>query len=55
MASSASSTEKMGQFTWQQIAEHNTESSAWVYIDRKVYDLSKWMYKHPGGKNIVRK
>lgn len=27
-------------YTWQQVAEHNTEDSCWVIFDDNVYDIS---------------
>jgi fatty acid desaturase/predicted heme/steroid binding protein len=44
---------KMKQFTWQEVAQHNTESSAWVYIGNAVYDITSWLDRHPGGKDIL--
>jgi len=41
------------QYTWEQVAEHNTAQSCWVYHGRKVYDVTKWLDKHPGGKQVL--
>ena len=40
-------------FTYQEIAEHNTTESCWIAIDGKVYDISKFLYEHPGGDEII--
>jgi len=40
-------------FTWQQVAQHNKESSCWIIIDRKVYDVTDWLPQHPGGKEVL--
>lgn len=40
-------------FTWQQVAQHNTEQSAWVSNQKKVYDITDWLNRHPGGKHIL--
>ena len=40
-------------FTWQEIAKHNTEQSCYVAIDKKVYDVTGFMEKHPGGKEYL--
>lgn len=44
---------KMPQYTWQEIAQHNTEASAWVYVGNVVYDITPWLDRHPGGKEIL--
>lgn len=44
---------KAKQYTWQEVAQHNTESSAWVYIGNQVYDITPWLDRHPGGKEIL--
>lgn len=38
-----------GAFTLAQVAEHNTSGDCWTAIDGKVYDLTDWEDKHPGG------
>lgn len=44
---------KVPQYTWQEIAQHNTESSCWVYVGNVVYDITPWLDRHPGGKDIL--
>ncbi|OQR99376.1 Delta(5) fatty acid desaturase [Achlya hypogyna] len=40
-------------FTWQEVAGHNTAASAWIIIRGKVYDVTEWANKHPGGREMV--
>lgn len=40
-------------FTWQEVAKHNTEQSCYVAIDKKVYDITAFLEKHPGGKEYL--
>lgn len=40
-------------FTWQEIAEHNHAGSAWIYCGRKVYDVTEWVDRHPGGRDMI--
>lgn len=41
------------EFTWQQVAEHNTAKSAWVIVRDDVYDVTEWIDRHPGGREIL--
>eukprot|EP01084_Bolivina_argentea_P250604 419957_1 len=41
------------EYTWQEIAKHNTDESLWVYSDDKVYDVTKFIDRHPGGRDML--
>lgn len=45
----------MATFTAEQVAKHNTENDCWLIIDGQVYDVSRFLSEHPGGKKIVLK
>lgn len=36
-------------YSLEEIRRHNTEADCWVIIDKKVYDVTKWLKHHPGG------
>ncbi len=36
------------------IAKHNTKSDCWTSISGKVYDVTKYIAKHPGGQVITQ-
>ena len=40
-------------FTRDEVAKHNTDTDLWVIIDSRVYDLSKFIKFHPGGKSVL--
>ncbi|KAI9015387.1 putative acyl-CoA dehydrogenase [Hyaloraphidium curvatum] len=43
----------MPVFTPQEVAGHANEQSAWIIINQKVYDVTKFAAEHPGGKKIL--
>mmetsp|Transcript_30031 Transcript_30031/g.36817 ORF Transcript_30031/g.36817 Transcript_30031/m.36817 type:complete len:461 (-) Transcript_30031:14-1396(-) len=46
-------TNSVKEYTWQEVAKHNSKESAWVYIDDTVYDVTNFLYKHPGGHRML--
>ena len=40
-------------YTWEEITLHDKKSSCWVVIHGKVYDLTAFVPKHPGGDIIM--
>ncbi|RWR77192.1 cytochrome b5-like protein isoform X1 [Cinnamomum micranthum f. kanehirae] len=40
-------------YTMKEAAQHNTHSDCWVVIDGKVYDVTDYLDKHPGGDDII--
>lgn len=40
------------KYTMQQVAKHNKKEDGWLVINKKVYDVTTWIDKHPGGAVI---
>uniref|UniRef100_A0A8B9PA08 Cytochrome b5 heme-binding domain-containing protein n=1 Tax=Apteryx owenii TaxID=8824 RepID=A0A8B9PA08_APTOW len=43
-------------FTWEEIRIHNGRGQGreqWLVIDRKVYDISEFSKRHPGGSRVI--
>ncbi|KAL9649303.1 hypothetical protein ABK040_014606 [Willaertia magna] len=45
--------EKVKTFSWEEISKHNNEESAWLVINGKVYDVTNFVSRHPGGDMIL--
>jgi monoamine oxidase len=41
-------------FTLDEVKKHNKKDDAWTIIDNKVYNITSWIPKHPGGNVILR-
>ena len=39
-------------FSLQEILEHRTKESFWILWKNKVYDITDFYFKHPGGSCI---
>ncbi|KAJ3145748.1 fatty acid alpha-hydroxylase [Geranomyces michiganensis] len=39
--------------TRAQVAQHYTAKSVWVIVRNKVYDVSEFMFDHPGGEDLL--
>jgi cytochrome b involved in lipid metabolism len=37
----------------EKVRSNNSEASCWSVIDGNVYDLTKWISSHPGGKGNI--
>jgi len=40
-------------YSFEEVQIHNSEQSCWSVIRGKVYDLTDWINKHPGGKKAI--
>lgn len=42
------------EYSLEEIGLHNSEQNCWLLIDGKVYDVTKFIPKHPGGQAIIQ-
>nr|AFC78255.1 fatty acid desaturase 1 variant 6 [Papio anubis] len=40
-------------FTWDEVAQRSGCEERWLVIDRKVYDISEFTRRHPGGSRVI--
>ena len=54
-STSSSSTQDSGtkSFTKAEVAAKNKASECWTIIGNKVYDLTNWVSRHPGGSSSI--
>lgn len=45
---------KIKYYTLKEVSKHNKENDAWLIINGKVYDVTKWIPKHPGALSILK-
>jgi len=45
---------QLKEYTMEEVKEHNTDSSSWVVIHGRVYDVTKWMWFHPGLEEVLQ-
>jgi len=52
----AKNTKKLKTYTLKQVAKHNTAKDCWMMIEKKVYNVTKFIasQKHPGGAAIIQ-
>ena len=48
-AAAAPAPTPLPRYTLAEVAQHCTEDDAWVIIDERVYDVTRFVDKHPGG------
>ena len=40
-------------YTREEVAKHKKFTDCWVVVHGQVYDVSKWLPRHPGGARIL--
>ena len=41
--------------TWEELSRHTAEDDMWITLHGYVYDVTKWLKRHPGGSEVVKK
>lgn len=45
----------MSKISGAEVAKHQSKNDCWIVLDSKVYNLSKFLFEHPGGAPIIIK
>lgn len=45
--------EPLKKYTMAEVAKRNTRDEAWIIIDERVYDITNFAAKHPGGDKVL--
>ena len=53
ISGSQGSTRPAMTLSMQEIAKHNNATSCWLLIDGKVYDVTSYIYQHPGNADTI--
>nr|AKG51660.1 fatty acid desaturase 2 [Oryzias sinensis] len=42
-----------GFFTWEEVQKHSNRNDQWLVVKRKVYNVTNWAKRHPGGFRVI--
>lgn len=54
LSSEPATTPASKSYTLQEVSQHATAQDCWLVIENKVYNVTDFVAKHPGGPGIVR-
>ena len=45
--------EELQTYTWDEVKKRTGNGEKWIVVNGSVYDVTRWMKKHPGGAKII--
>ena len=49
----ASASSELPYYTRKEVSEHKKDKDAWIVVDGEVYDVTRWLSRHPGGAKVL--
>ena len=43
----------MKYYSKHEVSQHSTSEDCWIVINDKIYNITRFLHIHPGGKNIL--
>lgn len=40
-------------YTWEEVQQHNKKDDRWLVVEGQVYNITNWVYRHPGGSRVI--
>jgi cytochrome b involved in lipid metabolism len=44
---------ELRKYSLEEVSKHNHEKDCWIIVDGKVYDVTEYIFQHPGGDSIM--
>ena len=44
---------ELKEIEWSEIEQHKSMSSCWFVVDGIVYDVTEFLFEHPGGEEVL--
>ena len=39
--------------SWEEVRKHHSPDDLWIVLEGKVYDVTEWKKRHPGGWMVI--
>jgi len=43
----------LDEYSMDEVKRHNTDKDAWTVVNGRVYDITNFLYRHPGGYSQI--
>ncbi|XP_072907925.1 cytochrome b5 isoform X1 [Hemitrygon akajei] len=46
--------EEVKYYRLEELKQHSSGNSAWIHVNNKIYDVTKFLDQHPGGEEVLK-